>query len=84
MKYDKDLAKKMLMGELTSTIEEYYKNKEEIIGNRIVCPNCGNMFTKKNKQHAFCQKRCKDAFWNDMVEDRFKRKIEWNRRKYEN
>jgi len=84
MKYDKDLAKKLLNGELTSTIEEYYNNKRLNPGDRAFCPNCGSLFYKKNKQHAFCHTKCKDVFWNDMVEERFKRKIEWNRGRYEN
>lgn len=84
MKYEKDFAKKLLMGENKVAIEEYYRNKEEKIGNKIVCANCGKTFLKKNKQHTFCRLKCKDEFWNYMSEERFNRQIWWNRRKHEN
>ena len=84
MKYEKDLAKKLLINEFTEQIKEYYKNKESDVNTTITCPNCFNFFHKKNKQHTFCQKKCKDYFWDDIVDERRDRRIKWNRRKYEN
>jgi len=75
MKYDKYLAKKLLNDESTFEIRRYSNNKELNAGDRAVCPTCGALFYKRNKQHAFCRARCKDVFWSNMVEERFKRKI---------
>lgn len=83
MKYEKDFAKKLLMGENKVAIEEYYRSKEEKVGAKIVCANCGKVFSKKTYQHTFCSLKCKDEFWNYMSEERFNRQIWWNRRRHE-
>ena len=33
-------------------------------GEHVNCPQCGTVFRKVNKQHTFCQKTCKDEWWN--------------------
>ena len=33
-------------------------------GEYVNCPQCGTVFRKVNKQHTFCQKTCKDEWWN--------------------
>ena len=33
-------------------------------GEHVNCPQCGTLFRKVNKQHTFCQKACKDEWWN--------------------
>lgn len=43
----------------------YNINKAASIGEEIVCPSCGKHFIKKSYQQAFCQKECKDRYWNN-------------------
>jgi endogenous inhibitor of DNA gyrase (YacG/DUF329 family) len=38
------------------------------IGVRINCPACSRLITKKSYQHKFCNKRCKDFYWNNVIE----------------
>lgn len=82
MKYEKDLAKYLLLGEFTKLIENYYNNKNSKINSLIFCPVCGSDFTKKNLQHTFCSLKCKDTFWDNIVEERIERKNIWINRKH--
>lgn len=47
LKYEKDLAKKLLISETNTDIKVYYTNKEKTISQQLVCPGCGNTFIKK-------------------------------------
>ena len=51
---------------------QYETNKAAKVGEEIVCPICGNHFTKKSYQQAFCCTKCKDAYWNNK-KDRHKK-----------
>lgn len=42
----------------------YETNKKAKVGDEIICPICGAKFVKRQYQQAFCDGKCKDAFWN--------------------
>ena len=42
----------------------YAENKAAKVGTELVCPVCGQHFTKKQWAQAFCGTKCKDTFWN--------------------
>lgn len=42
----------------------YEKNKKSKVGDEITCPICGAKFVKRQYSQAFCNGKCKDAFWN--------------------
>lgn len=44
--------------------ETYLQNKKAKVGNEIVCPICGQTFTKRQWQQAFCCNDCKNKYWN--------------------
>lgn len=45
--------------------ETLYKfNKTAKIGTTIVCPICGETFSKRQYAQAFCCSECKDKYWN--------------------
>lgn len=44
---------------------QYTENKSKKVGEMCVCPVCGQTFTKKQWQQAFCCRKCKDEFWNN-------------------
>ena len=45
--------------------KEIYKlNKGKKVGDRCICPICGKEFTKRQYAQAFCNGKCKDAYWN--------------------
>lgn len=45
--------------------ETIYKfNKSAKVGTTIVCPICGEMFTKRQYSQAFCCTDCKEKYWN--------------------
>ena len=44
--------------------QQYKANKSAKVGESIVCPVCGEVFTKKQYSQAFCCGECKDKFWN--------------------
>ena len=45
-------------------VKRYDLNKQASVGDELVCPVCGNKFTKKSYQQAFCSTFCKDKYWN--------------------
>lgn len=49
---------------MTKRKETYLANKKAKVGERIACPVCGELFTKKQYSQAFCCGECKDTFWN--------------------
>lgn len=42
----------------------YDLNKSAKVGTEIVCPICGKSFIKRQYSQAFCDSKCKDAYWN--------------------
>lgn len=42
----------------------YKSNKSAKVGTEITCPICGKGFTKRHYAQAFCDGKCKDAYWN--------------------
>lgn len=45
--------------------ETIYKfNKTAKVGTTIVCPICGETFSKRQYAQAFCCSECKDKYWN--------------------
>lgn len=49
----------------------YKLNKDLKIGEKCICPSCGNEFIKTNYQQAFCKSKngtiCKDKYWNTVI-----------------
>lgn len=49
----------------------YQLNKDLKIGEKCICPSCGNEFIKTNYQQAFCKSKngtvCKDKYWNTVI-----------------
>ena len=43
---------------------QYEANKSAKVGTEITCPICGIKFVKRQYSQAFCNGKCKDAFWN--------------------
>lgn len=43
---------------------QYEANKSAKVGTEITCPICGTKFVKRQYAQAFCDTKCKDAFWN--------------------
>lgn len=43
---------------------QYEANKSAKVGTEITCPICGTKFVKRQYSQAFCDTKCKDAFWN--------------------
>ena len=43
---------------------QYEANKNAKVGTEIACPICGTKFVKRQYAQAFCDTKCKDAFWN--------------------
>ena len=43
---------------------QYEANKSTKVGTEITCPICGTKFVKRQYSQAFCDGKCKDAFWN--------------------
>ena len=43
---------------------QYEANKSAKVGTEITCPICGTNFVKRQYSQAFCDGKCKDAFWN--------------------
>lgn len=43
---------------------QYEDNKSAKVGTEITCPICGTKFVKRQYSQAFCDGKCKDAFWN--------------------
>ena len=43
-------------------------------GEKIHCPNCNNIFTRKTYNHRFCKPSCKDDYHNDGDEKRLSAK----------
>ena len=43
---------------------QYEANKSARVGTEITCPICGTKFIKRQYSQAFCDGKCKDAFWN--------------------
>lgn len=53
-------------------VKQIYKlNKLAKVGEKLVCPACGNEFEKTNYQQAFCRTKpltmCKDKYWNTVT-----------------
>lgn len=44
----------------------YEKNKAAKVGEMITCPVCGEQFKKKQYAQAFCSRKCKDDYWNNL------------------
>ena len=50
------------------------KPKNGVAGEKIHCPNCNNIFTRKTYNHRFCSAKCKDDYHNDGNEKRLQAK----------
>ena len=50
------------------------KPKNGKAGEKINCPNCNNIFTRKTYNHRFCKSSCKDDYHNDGDEKRLSAK----------
>ena len=48
--------------------------KNGVAGEKINCPNCNNIFTRKTYNHRFCSAKCRDDYHNDGNEKRLKAK----------
>ena len=42
----------------------YETNKKAKVGDEIICPICFKKFIKRQYAQAFCDTKCKDAYWN--------------------
>ena len=51
----------------------YTFNKTAKVGTTIVCPICGETFSKRQYAQAFCCSRCKDKYWNLKHPERLNR-----------
>lgn len=52
------------MGKKTKRNIRYEANKKAKVGEELICPICGSKFVKRTYSNAFCDSKCKDAFWN--------------------
>lgn len=43
---------------------QYEANKSAKVGTEITCPICGTKIVKRQYSQAFCDSKCKDAYWN--------------------
>lgn len=43
---------------------QYEVNKNAKVGTEITCPICSTKFIKRQYSQAFCDGKCKDAYWN--------------------
>lgn len=43
---------------------QYEANKSAKVGTEITCPICSTKFVKRQYSQAFCDGKCKDAYWN--------------------
>lgn len=43
---------------------QYEANKSANVGTEITCPICSTKFVKRQYSQAFCDGKCKDAYWN--------------------
>ena len=50
-------------------VKKYDLNKSAKVGSQLICPVCGQIFTKKSYQQAFCSTICKDKYWNQKRKD---------------
>ncbi len=48
--------------------------KNGVAGEKINCPNCNNIFTRKTYNHRFCTAKCRDDYHNDGNEKRLQAK----------
>ena len=44
----------------------YVITKNAKVGEIITCPGCGENIIKTSYQHTFCDKICKDRYWNNV------------------
>ncbi len=42
----------------------YTYNKNAKVGTTLICPICGETFSKRQYAQAFCSSKCKDKYWN--------------------
>lgn len=54
-------------------VERYTEAKTAKVGNQCLCPYCLTTFKKKVYQQAFCNRKCKDKYWNLVDDKRFTR-----------
>jgi radical SAM superfamily enzyme len=54
------------ISEFRDKIKVRYEENIDVVtvGASIYCPYCKDHFKKKTKGHQFCQRACKDKFWN--------------------
>jgi hypothetical protein len=44
----------------------YKKAKYAAVGLETECPSCGNAFVKTTNKHTFCNKGCKEKYWESL------------------
>lgn len=54
--------------------KQYSLNKSSKVGDLLICPSCGDKFTKESYQQAFCKSKggtvCKDYYWNNVTPEK--------------
>jgi len=53
-----------MSNKMTTRKRTYISNKEASVGKMITCPICGTVFKKIQYSQAFCNRKCKDTYWN--------------------
>ena len=54
-------------------VERYEAAKAVKVASQCLCPYCMTFFIKKVYQQAFCNRKCKDKYWNIVDDKRFAR-----------
>jgi hypothetical protein len=63
---DRDL----LSLEVDGMKKRYNNAKSSKVGGKIKCAYCESTIIKKTYHHKFCNKRCKDRYWNTVDDER--------------
>jgi len=45
---------------------DYKMAKYATVGTELQCPGCGGAFIKNTTHHTFCQKKCKETYWQRL------------------
>ena len=59
-----------LHGRVGDALAAYDEADRAEAGEHVSCPQCGTPFKKRNKQHRFCNPKCKDAWHNTQNPER--------------
>lgn len=64
-------------------LSQYQRNAKAKVKSKINCASCGRRMVKKSYQSQFCSNKgrgnCKDAYWNNVDNERHERTRYYNR-----